>query len=134
VGDRRIDLIRELVETWNKGDVDAVLDTLGPDFEFTPDPSFPDPGAYTGEQLRSWLHEWQSTWEGNRLEVLGITDHGTALTLESRWHLVPKGTADVVPVSDFTMVLWFDDQDRPLRMAAFFDQGRALEVAQTGTG
>lgn len=134
VGDRRTELIHELVETWNSGDVDAFFDGLGPEFEFMPDPSFPDPGPYTGEDLREWLRDWQGTWEGNRYEVLDITDHGQALALDSRWHLFAKGTRDEIPVSDFTIVLWFDAEDRPIRMAAFFDRERALEAARGGTG
>jgi hypothetical protein len=37
-------------------------------------------------------------------------------------------------VQDFTLVIWFDDRDRPLGMAAFFDRARALEGAKSRTG
>jgi ketosteroid isomerase-like protein len=133
VADPRTELIHDLLEKWNSGDVDSFFDALPPDFEFTPDPSFPDVGSYTGEELRQWMHEWQGTWEGNRYEVLGITDHGPAVTLDSRWHLAAKGSEDEIPVQDFTLVIWFDE-DRPLGMAAFFDRDRALEAVTRGTG
>jgi hypothetical protein len=131
---RRTELIDELLGKWNSGEVDAFFDAVGPEFEFRPDPSFPDTGPYSGEELREWLRDWQGTWEGNRLEVLGITDHGPAVTLDSRWHLVATGKGEEVPVQDFTIVVWFDDDDQPLGMAAFFDRERALEEAQRGTG
>jgi hypothetical protein len=134
VASRRSELVHELVETWNSGDVDRVLERLGPQFEFRPDPSFPDTGVYTGEDLRRWLHEWQGTWQGNRLEALELTDQGSAVIIDSRWHLAAKGTGDEIPVNDFTMVLWFDAGDRPLRMAAFFDRERAIEEARLSTG
>jgi SnoaL-like domain len=134
VESRRTELVNEFAETWNSGDVDAFFDAVGPKFEFRPDPSFPDTGPYSGEDLREWLREWQGTWEGNRLEVLGITDHGPAVTLDSRWHLVATGKGEEVPVQDFTIVVWFDDDDQPLGMAAFFDRERALEEARTRTG
>jgi hypothetical protein len=127
-------LIDELVERWNAGEVDSFFDAVGPQFEFSPDPSFPDSGPYRGEELRQWLREWQGTWEGNRLEVLGVTDHGTAVTIDSRWHLVATGRGEEVPVQDFTLVIWFDGEDRPLGMAAFFDRDRALEEAGRRTG
>jgi hypothetical protein len=50
------------VELWNSGDVERWLDETGPDFEFTPDPSFPDAGSYRGEELRDWIHEWARIW------------------------------------------------------------------------
>ncbi len=128
---RRIELVNGLVETWNSGDVDAFFEAVGPDFEFRPDPSFPDTGPYSGEDLREWLREWQGTWEGNRYEVLGITDHGPAVAVDSRWHLVATGMGEEVPVQDFTLVIWFDDEDRPLGMAAFFDRERAVEEASS---
>jgi ketosteroid isomerase-like protein len=134
MGERRIQLVDEMVETWNSGDLDAFLDVLGPDFEFRPDPSFPDSGTYTGEELRGWLHEWQGTWEGNRFEALELTEHGRAVVIDSRWHLAAKGTDDEIPVNDFTLVIWFDAGDRPLRMAAFFDRERAIQEAGLGTG
>ena len=130
MGNRRTELVRELVGIWNSGDVDGFLDAVGPRFEFTPDPSFPDTGPYAGEDLRRWLLEWKGTWEGNRYEVLEITDHGPAVSIDSRWHLLAKGTGGEIPVSDFALVIWFDDDDRPLRMAAFFDRERAQAVGK----
>jgi ketosteroid isomerase-like protein len=127
-------LIDEMLDKWNSGDVDGFFDTVGPEFEFRPDPSFPDSGLYRGEELRAWLHEWQGTWEGNRFEVLGITEHGSAVTLDSRWHLVATGRGEEIPVQDFTLVVWFDDDDQPLGMAAFFDRELALEEARTRAG
>ena len=134
MGDRRTELIEELLEKWNSGDVDGYCEAVGPEFEFRPDPSFPDTGPCRGEELRRWLHDWKETWEGNRLEVLGITDHGPAVTLDSRWHLVATGKGEEVPVQDFTIVIWFSDDDRPLGMAAFFDRERAVEEAKRMTG
>jgi hypothetical protein len=43
---------------WNSGDYERWLDEMGADFEFTPDPSFPDAGTYRGEDLRRWMRDW----------------------------------------------------------------------------
>jgi hypothetical protein len=58
VSGERTQRMLELVETWNSGGIDAYLVALGPDFEFAPDPSFPDSGILRGEKLRAWVHEW----------------------------------------------------------------------------
>jgi ketosteroid isomerase-like protein len=127
---QRIEWVLRQVELWNSGDVDGVVDAFGPEFEFTPDPSFPDAGIYRGKELREWMREWARTWQDNNLEVLGVAEHGRAVVLECRWHLGAPQSGEAVPVSDFNVVLWFDrDQDdRATRMAAFFDRDRALEA------
>ena len=128
----RVDWFRRLVETWNAGDLEGFLDAVGPDFSFTPDPSFPDADTYSGEELRRWLGEWARTWEESRLEILGTTEVGQALIVGARWHLT-AATRRAIPLRDFHFVAWFDD-DRPLRAAAFFDEERALEAAREAPG
>jgi len=131
---KRIDWVERQVELWNSGDVDAFWEAVPPDFEFTPDPSFPDAGTYRGDEVRDWIREWSRTWQDNRLEVLGISEMGSALIMESRWHLAAPQTGAEIPVSDFNVVLWFDrGDDQPTRMAAFFDRERAVQVAE-GSG
>jgi ketosteroid isomerase-like protein len=132
---QRLQWVREQVETWNSADIDAFMESVPPDFEFTPDPSFPDAGTYRGEEVETWIREWARTWQDNRLEVLGIEERGHAVLLEARWHLAAPQTGAEIPVSDFNVVLWFDRSDeRPTRMAAFFDRDRAIEEAQGRTG
>ncbi len=112
-----------MVELWNRGDIEGWLDELGPEFEFTPDPTFPDAGLYQGEELREWLRQWARTWDDNRFEMLELSDHGEASLLRSRWHLAAPESGEGVPVGDFTLVLWWDgpDPERPRRMEAYFE-------------
>jgi ketosteroid isomerase-like protein len=132
---RRVEWVREQLETWNSGDIDAFMKSVPPDFEFTPDPSFPDAGTYRGDQVEKWMREWARIWQHNRLEVLGIEERGDAVLLESRWHLEAPQSGEEIPVSDFNVVLWFDRaDDQPTRMAAFFDREHALAAAEAGTG
>jgi len=130
VASKRVDWVNRQVETWNSGDLEAFMESVPPDFEFTPDPSFPDAGTYRGEEVANWIREWARTWQDNRLEILGVTEYDRTVVLESRWHLVAPQTGGEIPVSDFNVVLWFDrGEEQPTRMAAFFDRERALEVA-----
>jgi hypothetical protein len=132
----RQETLRRLVEIWNSGDFDRFFDLIGPDAEFSPDPSFPDAGTYRGEELRRWIGEWNETWAGSRLEILDMTDHPHASTMDCRWHLSLPQTHDEIPVDDFTLVVWFAPErpDRPTRSATFFDRERALEEATERTG
>jgi ketosteroid isomerase-like protein len=84
VAGERVEWVRQQVEIWNSGDIDAFMKSVSPDFEFTPDPSFPDAGTYRGEEVETWIREWARTWQDNRLEVLGIEERGRAVLIESR--------------------------------------------------
>jgi SnoaL-like protein len=135
VANGRIEWAERMVELWNSGDLEAWLDEIGPDFEFTPDPSFPDAGVYKGEDLREWMRAWSRTWEDNRFEMLEFSDQGDASLLRSRWHLAAPRSGEAVPVADFTLVVWWDGlEDRPTRMAAFFQHEEAVATARNDTG
>jgi hypothetical protein len=136
VASERVEFAERLVEIWNAGRYDQWLDELGPEFEFTPDPSFPDAGTYRGEDLRRWMGEWIATWKENRFELLGVEEAGEALLLTGRWHLATREGAGEMPLADFTLVLRYPDRGaaRPGRMAAFFELERAREAARTATG
>ncbi len=104
---KRAQWVEEMIERWNRGDLDGFFEALGPKFEFTPDPSFPDSGTYRGDEFRKWMREWARTWAENSLEVLGTSERGDSILAESRWHLRAKTGAPV---------------------PTFFDRDRALEV------
>jgi hypothetical protein len=124
------------VGLWNTGDFDAWLEQIGPDFEFTPDPSFPDAGTYRGEHFRRWLHGWIATWQENRFELLEIEELGPAVLIRGRWHLATPQSGRQVPLEDFSLVLFYRDNaaERPNRMAAYFDPERARQSALDGAG
>jgi hypothetical protein len=136
VAEPRSDWIARMIEIWNAGDHEAFLDELGPDIRFSPDPSFPDAGTYSGDDFRAWMREWVSTWQENRYELLELTELQRALLLRGRWHLATRQGGGEVPLADFTIVMLYADEaaERPRRMAVFFDHDRALELARTSTG
>jgi hypothetical protein len=125
-----------MVELWNSGDIETWLDEVGPDFVFSPDPTFPDTGVYKGESLREWMRSWVGMWTDNQFEMLEYTEIGDASLGRSRWHLAAPESGGAVPVQDFTIVLWWDgpDPDRPSGMAAFFQHEEALAAVAERTG
>jgi len=125
-----------MVELWNTGDIETWLDEVGPDFEFTPDPTFPDSGLYQGESLREWMRAWMKTWKDNQFELLDYSEIGDASVGRSRWHLAAPDSGEGVPVQDFTIIIWWDglDPDQPSGMAAFFKHEEALAAIEERTG
>jgi ketosteroid isomerase-like protein len=135
VASGRVEWLQQQVEFWNAGDLDRFFDALPPDFEFTPDPSFPDLSTYRGEELRRWLADWARVWDDNRFEVLGLEERDSALIVDSRWELIAPQVAAQVPVQDFAIVLGFPPgADQPNRMWAYFDRDLALRRAAEITG
>jgi hypothetical protein len=120
VSSERVERLRELAEMWNRGEVGAFMESVGPRFELTTDPSFPDSDTFSGEGLRSWMRGWIETWKQNELELLEIEDRGRAVVARCRWHLLATEKGAEVPISDFTLLLFFEDGE-PRRMLAFFD-------------
>ncbi len=125
-----------MVELWNSGDIEAWLDEVGPEFVFTPDPTFPDTGVYRGEALRKWMRAWVNIWKDNRFEMLDYSEIGEASLARSRWHLAAPESGEGVPVGDFTIIVWWDgpDPDRPAGMSAFFQHEEALAKVKERTG
>ena len=132
----RLEFAERLVELWNSGELETWLDEVGPDFEFAPDPSFPDAGTYSGEEFRQWMRNWVATWRENRFEMLAAEEVAGAMLIHGRWHLATRQTTGEVPVGDFILVLLYDDPgaERPTGMRAFFDERKAREFAEDGTG
>jgi ketosteroid isomerase-like protein len=133
VASDRVETLQRLLGLLNTGDLEAFFDAIGPDVEFTPDPSFPDADTYSGEDLRRWMSEWALTWDESSLEMLETTELERAVLVNARWHLTAAGTGQAIPIEDFYLVVWFED-GRPTRSAAFFDGGRAREVAEAPPG
>jgi ketosteroid isomerase-like protein len=65
-----VELVRGIIEALNAGDVDGMLERMHPDFEWTPLEASPVARVYRGhEQVRGYVEDWLSTFEGLRLEL-----------------------------------------------------------------
>jgi ketosteroid isomerase-like protein len=64
-------LVREIVEALNRGDVDGMLERMHPDFEWRPLETSPVAGGvYRGhEQVRRYVEDWLGTFDDLRLDL-----------------------------------------------------------------
>jgi ketosteroid isomerase-like protein len=70
-----VELVRRIVDALNRGDVDAMLADMHPDFEWCPLETSPVARVYRGhEQVRRYVDDWLSTFESVRLELEGPTE------------------------------------------------------------
>ena len=64
------DVVRDIIESLNRGDVDGMLARMHPDFEWRPLESSPVARVCRGhEQVRSYVEDWLSTFDGLRLDL-----------------------------------------------------------------
>jgi ketosteroid isomerase-like protein len=76
VSEENVELVRETFEAWNRGDLEAVLESLGPGWQWHPARLFPGTDAvYRGKEgfTRFW-NTFREPWESIRIEIERIED------------------------------------------------------------
>jgi ketosteroid isomerase-like protein len=69
------ELVREIIESLNRGDVDGMLARMHPDFEWRPLEASPVARVSRGhEQVRRYVEDWLSTFDVLRLDLEDPTD------------------------------------------------------------
>jgi ketosteroid isomerase-like protein len=65
-----VKLVRGIIASLNRGDVDGMLARMDPDFEWTPLEASPIARVYRGhEQVRGYVEDWLGTFEELQLEL-----------------------------------------------------------------
>src|SRR5215218_4997256 len=65
-----VELVGEIIDALNRGNVEAVLARIAPDFEWRPLEDSPVARVYRGhEQVRRYVEDWLSTFDILRLEL-----------------------------------------------------------------
>ena len=96
-----VELVQDIVESLNRGDVDGMLARMHPDFEWRPLEASPVARVCRGhEQVRGYVEDWLSTFDGLRLDLEDPTEvagrviapvnaqgrgRGSGLALETRF-------------------------------------------------
>jgi ketosteroid isomerase-like protein len=71
------ELVSQIVEALNRGDVDGMLAGMHPDFEWTPLAASPAAQVSRGhDQVRRYVEDWLSTFDSLRLELEDLTEVG----------------------------------------------------------
>jgi ketosteroid isomerase-like protein len=85
-----VDVVAQLVEAWNRRDVDGILTQFDRHCEVVFPPDVPEPGPFHGHaQLRDWAEGFLAAWQSHRAEIVDVVevdDHVLAML-----HLVGQG-------------------------------------------
>ena len=88
-----VDLVRAIIDALNRSDIDAVLARMDPNFEWRPLENSPVARVCRGhEQVRRYMEDWLSTFEGLRLELSRPSEVGDHVVVDVRGHGRGRGS------------------------------------------
>jgi ketosteroid isomerase-like protein len=130
--ERNVALAKRAVEAYQRGDLDAFLDLMDPDFEVFNSPEMPNAGTFRGhEGYLRWIGEWLDAWEYFKLDPQEYVPVGERHVL-IRQRQYGKGKGSGVEVD---MEVWYMAEFRDgvgVRMHLYPTREQALEVALAG--
>jgi len=122
-----VELVRRIVDALNRGDVEAMLADMHPDFEWCPLETSPMARVYRGHaQVRDYVEDWLSTFERVRLELEDPAEVGGRVVATVRGRARGRGSGleldnrfcQVWTVRDGVAVAMEEHPDRAQALAA----------------
>jgi ketosteroid isomerase-like protein len=103
--DAGVELVREINEALNRGDIDGMLARMDPDFEWRPLEASPVARVYRGrEQVRRYVEDWLGTFESLRLDLEDSTEIADRVVAVVRGH--GRGRASGVELQTRFCQVW----------------------------
>jgi ketosteroid isomerase-like protein len=100
-----VELVRGIIEAFNRGDVDGMLARMHPDFEWRPLEASPVSHVYRGrEQVRRYVEDWLGTFESLRLDLEDPTEVADRVVAVVRGH--GRGRASGVELAARFFQVW----------------------------
>jgi ketosteroid isomerase-like protein len=125
-----VEVVRKVLDEWNRGDVQALLGRTSEDLEWHPAlVESVEGGVFRGHDgFREFLRDWTSTWESWELEAEEIRELGEQVLVLTRVHAKGRGSGVVL---DQSFAHLFEFREGLIcRAQTFFDRDEALAVAQ----
>jgi ketosteroid isomerase-like protein len=121
-----VDLVRAVVEAFNRRDWDAFFKNLVPSFELDLSRATgPDHGVYGRDQAQRLLHDFSDAWESLRIEDDEYIDAGEHVV--APWTLHAQGRDGIEVPSRVTWV-WTVREGEIVRASMYQERQEALEA------
>jgi len=111
--ERRVQLVRDGIEAYTAGDVEAALALLSPEIEIYSPPGTVNAGTYQGhEGFGRWTAMWNEAWERFDREVIRVEAVGErhAVAVVDQTGVGRGSGVEVTQVSGYVMELNDDEQ------------------------
>ena len=128
VPDERHDTLRRAYRSLNDGDLEAVLDFLGDDFELEPSWDSAPRGVYRGrEAIRAVLEAWAQPFDSLTYEVERMVDGAEdCVVVLIKLSAVPRGTN--APTQVGISHVWRYEELNPVSLRVYFGRSAGLEA------
>jgi ketosteroid isomerase-like protein len=126
-----VDAVRRSLDAWNRGDVDAWLQSSHPDIEWISEVAQRVEGSetvYRGEaELRRYWDEWHALWQVT-IEISEFRELGDTVVAIGR--IQTRGEASGIDLDRPIAYVFEFDKGAARRVRSYFDQQQALEAAR----
>ena len=120
-----VEIVRNAVEAWNAGDMDAISDGLHPNVIATPLEGWPEQGPFSGrEAVMGWYGQVREAWDIDAVEPISLVEAGDRVIARVRWHGTGQGPESTM---EFTCVYTLR-KGRVVYVEFFWDHAEALET------
>jgi ketosteroid isomerase-like protein len=115
-------IAHELIERWNAGDIDGVVELYSEDVAMYASDEWPDQAVYRGHDgVRENIEGWRAVWESSTIELERLESHGDRAVASGAW--MTRGLASgvsgrmpfvillVVRDGKIKSLEWFTDHD-----------------------
>jgi uncharacterized protein len=124
-----VEIVRQALEKWNRGDYEPTLEALDPEIEWQVPPGIViGQEVYRGrEEVQRGFAEWLAAWDTYRFEPKEMLDHGDHVLVGGMQIGRGRGSGVEVRLSTFSVFTLRDG--KVTRHRAFRDRTDALEAA-----
>jgi ketosteroid isomerase-like protein len=137
VASREVELVRRFYEAFNEGEmvalVDAIRDTLHPDFESDMSRRVFNPAHYRGiDGAKRFLVDMEEIWSGARTELEEVLQDGDRVLVLNRF--TARGAGSGAQVQRSSAHLWFFEDGLIRRFVLYPDRDEARSAFAESTG
>ena len=123
-----VEIVTALVDAWNRGDVEALLEPFHPDCEVVFPPEVPEPGPFRGRaELRAWIEGFLGAWESHRAEVVELTEEGEVVL--AMLHMSGRGSVSGIEMDETDAHVFTFGDGKIIKWQNFAERADALEAA-----
>jgi uncharacterized protein len=124
-----VEVIREIVEALNRGDVDGMLARMDPDFEWRPLEESPVSRTYRGhEHVRAYVEDWLATFDDLRLTLGEASTFGDHVVVDVEGS--GRGRASGVELDSRFWQVWTLREGRAVRMDEYASRQEAIAAVR----
>jgi ketosteroid isomerase-like protein len=128
---QNVDVVRQLVDRWNAGDVEGSLELYHEDAVAIAGPDWPEQATHRGhDELRANMADWLSVWDSSQIEVASIETYGDKVVVTGSW--IIRGRSGGVP-GTMPFVILFTLRDGKIAVLEWQTDHDSAVAAARGT-